>query len=59
MLTSPGGIDDLNFNLRNAALELYETGLGYEEIYPETAEVIARISAKQAELDPPKPDPKW
>ncbi|MEE2711040.1 MAG: tetratricopeptide repeat protein, partial [Gemmatimonadota bacterium] len=58
--TSPGGFEDLNFNLRNAALELYETGLGYEEIYPETAEVVARISAKLTELDPdmypPPPD---
>jgi len=52
MSTSPGGFDDLNFNLRNAALELYETGLGYEEIYPETAEVVGRINTKLTELDP-------
>lgn len=52
MSTSPGGFDDLNFNLRNAALEIYETGFGYEEIYPETAEVISRIRRKLTELDP-------
>ena len=52
MSTSPGGFDDLNFNLRNASLEVYETGFGYEEIYPETAEVIRRIRTKLTELDP-------
>ena len=52
MTTSPGGWDDLNFNLRNASLEIYEAGYGYEEQYPVAGALFKQIRMQLSELDP-------
>ena len=56
------GWDDLNFNLRNAALETYEAGYGYKDIYPVADTWYGKIQTQLTALDPqlyPPPSDKF
>ena len=46
------GWDDLNFNLRNAALETYEAGYGYKDLYPISGELYDKIRMQLTAIDP-------
>gem|GEM_PF-6068200 len=46
------GWDELNFNLRNAALETYEAGYGYKDIYPVATTWYNKIRTQLTEIDP-------
>jgi TolA-binding protein len=46
------GWDELNFNLRNAALETYEAGYGYKDIYPIAGAWYGKIRTQLTEIDP-------
>lgn len=46
------GWDELNFSLRNAALEIYEAGYGYQDIYPVADEWYKKIRTNLTALDP-------
>lgn len=52
MLTAPGGWEDIDFNLRNSALEVYETGYGFREIYPLENNLYRQIRTRLTALDP-------
>lgn len=46
------GWDEMNFSLRNAALEIYEAGYGYQDIYPVADEWYSKIRQNLTALDP-------